>query len=174
MTDYSKNLYFDPNLESNIVVPFKISQALRFNQKGKYHTLGDRGLTAASSYQAIALESLLISSADTIVTHYIQHSVLLSPRDELAPPMAPFRLIKKEQKKDRSQRCAEGLKAGQARFPLHQVPSPPPKLKKSNLIPVLGEEAVNDLVAVEPPVNLKIKEHQCYLKATEECKLTKE
>ncbi|CUS07589.1 unnamed protein product [Tuber aestivum] len=178
MTDYSKNLYFDLNLASNVVVPCRISQALALNQKGKYigkeNTLRpswlgdslshcepppkierwDRGLTTASSYEAITLESLLISAADGIVTQYVQHSVLLAPWDQLAPPMEPFRLTKKDQKKvRRRQRQRLRPKSKASEIPTRPGTPPPPNLKESNLIRVFGEEAVNDPAAVEPPEN---------------------
>ncbi|CUS15861.1 unnamed protein product, partial [Tuber aestivum] len=136
----------------------------------------DQGLTTASSYEAITPETLLISAADTIVTYYVQHPVLLAPpQDQLAPAMKPFPLTKKEQKKVRRQRRAEALKEKQAKVRLGLEPPPPPKIKKSNLMRVLGEEAVKDPTAVEARVNREIKErHEGHLKANEERKLTKE
>ncbi|RPB04173.1 PRP3-domain-containing protein [Choiromyces venosus 120613-1] len=136
----------------------------------------DQGLTTASSYEAITPGSLLISVPDTIVTHYVQHPVLLAPpQDQLAPPMKPFPLTKKEQKKVRRQRRAEALKEKQAKVRLGLEPPPPPKIKKSNLMRVLGEEAVKDPTAVEARVNREIKErHEEHLKANEERKLSKE
>ena len=36
MPDHSKNLYFDPNLASKVIAPWRISKTLAFNYKGKY------------------------------------------------------------------------------------------------------------------------------------------
>jgi len=89
--------------------------------------------------------------------------------------MKPFPLTKKEQKKVRRQRRAEALKEKQAKVRLGLEPPPPPKIKKSNLMRVLGEEAVKDPTAVEARVNREIKErHEGHLRANEERKLTKE
>ena len=136
----------------------------------------DQGLTTAPSYDAITPESLLILTADTIVTHYVQHPVLLAPpQDQLAPSMKPLPLTKTERKKVRRQRRAEALKEMQAKVRLGLEPPPPPKIKKSNLMRVLGEEAVKDPTAVEARVNREIKErHENHLRANEERKLTKE
>lgn len=67
------------------------------------------------------------------------------------------------------------LKESQAKVRLGLEPAPPPKVKKSNLMRVLGEEAVKDPTAVEARVNREIAErHQKHLQANEERKLTKE
>lgn len=136
----------------------------------------DQGLTTASSYESITPGTLLITVPDTIVTHYVQHPVLLSPpQDKLAPPLKPFPLTKKEQKKVRRQRRAEALKEKQAKVRLGLEPPPPPKIKKSNLMRVLGEEAVKDPTAVEARVNREIRErHETHLKMNEERMLSKE
>jgi U4/U6 small nuclear ribonucleoprotein PRP3 len=55
------------------------------------------------------------------------------------------------------------------------VPAPPPKIKKGNLMRVLGEEAVKDPTAVEARVNREIAErHAKHLETNEGRKLTKE
>jgi U4/U6 small nuclear ribonucleoprotein PRP3 len=55
------------------------------------------------------------------------------------------------------------------------VPAPPPKIKKGNLMRVLGEEAVKDPTAVEARVNREIADrHAHHMETNEERKLTKE
>lgn len=84
-------------------------------------------------------------------------------------------LTKREQKKIRRQRRAEALKEKQAKVRLGLEPPPPPKIKKSNLMRVLGDEAVKDPTAVEARVNREIQErYETHLKMNEERKLTKE
>ena len=62
----------------------------------------------------------------------------------------------------------------QAKIHLRLEPPPPLKIKKSNLVRVLGEETVKDPTAVEARVSREIKEaHEGHLKANEELKLEK-
>jgi U4/U6 small nuclear ribonucleoprotein PRP3 len=84
-------------------------------------------------------------------------------------------LTPKEQAKLRRQRRMADLKEQQAKVRLGLEPAPPPKVKKSNLMRVLGEEAVKDPTAVEARVNREIEERaQKHLQMNEERKLTKE
>ena len=67
------------------------------------------------------------------------------------------------------------LKEQQAKIRLGLEPAPPPKVKKSNLMRVLGEEAVKDPTAVEARVNREIAERkEGHEEMNEERKLTKE
>ena len=130
-----------------------------------------------SSYEVIDDPSALkIGTDDSIVTNLIQHPVALEPPQErrtLAPK--PMYLTTKEQKKLRRQRRMAELKEQQAKIRLGLVPAPPPKVKKGNLMRVLGEEAVKDPTAVEAMVNQQIAErHQQHLETNEERKLTTE
>jgi len=51
----------------------------------------EQSLTTASSFEAITPGFPLISAADTIVTHYVQHLVLLAPpQAQLASPVKRF------------------------------------------------------------------------------------
>jgi len=120
--------------------------------------------------------ALKIDTDDSIVTIYIQHPIQIEPpQDKHIPPPKPLPLTKKEQKKVRRQRRAEELKEKQAKVRLGLEPPPPPKIKKSNMMRVLGEEAVKDPTAVEARVNKEIRERlENHLKTNEERKLTKE
>ncbi|KAG0123773.1 pre-mRNA processing factor 3-domain-containing protein [Tuber indicum] len=125
----------------------------------------DQDLTAASSYEAITLKFFLISAAGTIITLCVECPVLIAP-----PPGQ----TKKEQKKSCRQRCADALKE-QVEVCLGLEAPPLPKIKKSNLMRVLGGEVVKDPTAVEARMNRQIKErHKGRLKANEKCKLTNE
>jgi U4/U6 small nuclear ribonucleoprotein PRP3 len=84
-------------------------------------------------------------------------------------------LTSKEQAKLRRQRRMADLKEQQAKIRLGLEPPPPPKVKKSNLMRVLGEEAVKDPTAVEARVNREIAERQNKHEETnEDRKLSKE
>lgn len=155
----------------------------------------DEGLINGTSYDAIEhADKLKIASPDSIITEYVQHPVALEPpQDLLAPAPKPMYLTSKEQAKIRRQRrMAEG-KEMQAKIRLGLVPAPPPKVKKGNLMRVLGDGeftryhivsrlstnvaivAVKDPTAVEARVNREIAErHQQHVDANGERKLTKD
>lgn len=137
----------------------------------------DEGLVNGDSYDAIAdPTNMKIDTEDSIITVYIQHPVLLEPpQQKIIPAPKPMFLTSKEQAKLRRQRRMADLKEQQAKIRLGLEPAPPPKVKKSNLMRVLGEEAVKDPTAVEARVNREIAErkHKHDL-ANEERKLTDE
>lgn len=122
------------------------------------------------------LASLKIDSDDSIVTNLIQHPVALEPPQERNMPVPkPMYLTSKEQAKIRRQRRLADLKEEQAKIRLGLIPAPPPKIKKANMMRVMGEEAVKDPTAVEAMVNQQIAErHHKHVRANEERKLTKE
>ncbi|RYP06706.1 hypothetical protein DL764_003008 [Monosporascus ibericus] len=137
----------------------------------------DEGLVDGKSYDNIEdSKALKIDTPDTIVTSYVQHPVAIEPpQDKLAPPPKPMYLTQKETKKLRRQRRMAEMKEEQAKIRLGLVPPPPPKVKKGNLMRVLGEEAVKDPTAVEARVNREIAErHTKHIETNEERKLTKE
>ena len=137
----------------------------------------DEGLVNGSSYDVIDdPANLKIDTPDSIITIYIQHPILIEPpQDKNIPAPKPMYLTAKEQAKLRRQRRMADLKEQQAKIRLGLEPAPPPKVKKSNLMRVLGEEAVKDPTAVEARVNREIAErHQKHVEANEERKLTKE
>ncbi|KAM0717993.1 hypothetical protein Q7P37_006325 [Cladosporium fusiforme] len=117
-----------------------------------------------------------IESDDTIITVYVQHPVLLkAPQEAFQPEAKPMMLTKIEQKKLRRQRRMADMKEEQAKIRLGLVEPPPPKVKKSNMMRVLGEQAVKDPTAVEARVNREIAQRQNdHEAANEDRKLTKE
>jgi U4/U6 small nuclear ribonucleoprotein PRP3 len=158
----------------------------------------DEGLVDGSSYVELDEPTKLkITTADSIVTEYIQHPVALEPpQDRLAPAPKPMHLTSKEQAKIRRQRRMAELKELRAKIRLGLLPAPPPKVKKGNLMRVLGDGkskvaslrkrtfhgsnisiivAVKDPTAVEARVNREIAErHQKHVDENDERKLTKE
>ena len=137
----------------------------------------DEGLVDGKSYDAISDPSKLkIDTPDSIITIYIQHPVLIEPPQEKNNPAPkPMYLTSKEQAKLRRQRRMADLKESQAKVRLGLEPPPPPKVKKGNLMRVLGEEAVKDPTAVEARVNREIAERkQTHDETNLDRKLTKE
>lgn len=137
----------------------------------------DEGLVDGKNYDNIDNTRFLkIDTPDSIITEYVQHPVLLEPPQEKnTPAPKPMFLTAKEQAKLRRQRRMAELKEQQAKIRLGLEPAPPPKVKKGNLMRVLGEEAVKDPTAVEARVNREIEaRHQAHVDMNEERKLTKE
>lgn len=142
----------------------------------------DEGIIEGDTYpdfddDAMAAEQKLkINTEDTVITRYIQHPVLLEPPQEKnMPAPKPLPLTKEEQKKKRRQTRQAALKEKQAKIRLGLEEPDAPKVKKSNLMRVLGDQAVKDPTAVEARVNREIAERQDKHEATnEERKLTKE
>ncbi|KAJ4267417.1 U4/U5/U6 small nuclear ribonucleoprotein prp3 [Fusarium torreyae] len=137
----------------------------------------DEGLVDGGSYDVLDDPSKLkLKTPDSIITEYIQHPVALEPpQDRHVPAAKPMFLTSREQAKLRRQRRMAELKEMQAKIRLGLVPAPPPKVKKGNLMRVLGDVAVKDPTAVEARVNREIAErHQKHVEGNEERKLTKE
>ncbi|KAJ5082358.1 hypothetical protein N7532_011401 [Penicillium argentinense] len=137
----------------------------------------DEGLVSSGDYSAIEdAANTKVDTADTIITRYVQHPVLLEPPQEKhQPTQKPMFLTPKEQAKIRRQRRMADLKEQQAKIRLGLEPAPPPKVKKSNLMRVLGEQAVKDPTAVEARVTREIADRkEQHETMNEERKLTKD
>lgn len=137
----------------------------------------DEALVTGLSYASLDIPGgTKIDTSDSIITHYIQHPVALNPPQELKMPAPkPMHLTSREQKKIRRQRRMADLKEQQAKVRLGLEPPEPPKVKRSNLMRVLGEEAVKDPTAVEARVNREIADRaNKHETMNEERKLTKE
>ena len=137
----------------------------------------DESLVNGDSYDAMAdTKNLKIDTEDSVITIYIQHPVLLEPpQEKIVPAAKPMYLTSKEQAKLRRQRRMADLKEQQAKIRLGLEPAPAPKVKKSNLMRGLGEEAVKDPTAVEARVNREIADRkQKHEDENEDRKLTKE
>ncbi|ERT02134.1 U4/U6 small nuclear ribonucleoprotein PRP3 [Sporothrix schenckii 1099-18] len=113
---------------------------------------------------------------ESIITDLVSHPIPIEPpQDKLVPEAKPMYLTKQEQKKLRRQRRMAELKENQAKIRLGLMPAPPPKVKRSNLMRVLGEEAVQDPTAVEARVNREIAgRFDKHMEANESRRLTKE
>jgi U4/U6 small nuclear ribonucleoprotein PRP3 len=137
----------------------------------------DEVLVDGKSYEVIDDPTKLkIDTEDSIITVYIQHPIMIQPpQDKKLPAPKPMYMTAKEMAKQRRQRRMAEQKEEQAKIRLGLKPAPPPKVKKSNLMRVLGEQAVKDPTAVEARVNREIQERlDQHLQTNEERKLTKE
>lgn len=114
----------------------------------------DEGLVTGGNYDNLEAPDKINMN---VITSYVQHPVLLSaPQDTNVPAPKAMYLTKQEQKKVRRQRRMADHKEEQAKIRLGLKAPPPPKVKKSNLMRVLGNEAVKDPTAVEARVNREI------------------
>lgn len=100
----------------------------------------------------------------------------MKPPNSSDKPIIPtVMLTKKERKKIRRQTRAEALKEEQEKIRLGLMPPPEPKVKISNLMRVLGTEAVQDPTKVEEYVrNQMAKRQKIHEQKNAERKLTDE
>ena len=137
----------------------------------------DEGILSEKTYDCIGHpEKVKIESDDSIITIYVQHPPLLkAPQDQRLVEVKPMYLTEKEQAKLRRMRRAADLKEHQAKIRLGLEPPPPPKVKRGNMMRVMGEQAIADPTAVELLVEKQIQQrHDDHITANEERKLTKD
>ncbi|XP_061102938.1 U4/U6 small nuclear ribonucleoprotein Prp3-like isoform X2 [Conger conger] len=95
------------------------------------------------------------------VTNLVEHPAQMSPPvDTDRPVTLGVYLTKKEQKKLRRQTRRERLKELQEKVRLGLMPPPEPKVRISNLMRVLGTEAVQDPTKVEAHVRAQMAKRQ--------------
>lgn len=137
----------------------------------------DEGVLKDKTYDCIDdPEKVLIDTDDSIITLYVQHPPLLkAPQDQRLVEIKPLYLTTKEQAKARRMRRAADLKEKQAKIRLGLEPPPPPKVKRGNMMRVMGEQAIADPTAVEMLVEQQIAQRQHdHEEANAERKLDKE
>ncbi|KAF2496625.1 PRP3-domain-containing protein [Lophium mytilinum] len=137
----------------------------------------DEVLLDATDYSALDdPEKLKFNNDDSIVTVYVQHPVeIRPPQEKLVIPVKPMYLTKTETKKVRRQRRAAENKEKQAKIRLGLEPPPPPKVKRGNMMRVLGEQAIADPTAIEALVEKQIRERQeAHEEANEARRLSKD
>ncbi|XP_009876662.1 PREDICTED: U4/U6 small nuclear ribonucleoprotein Prp3 [Apaloderma vittatum] len=95
------------------------------------------------------------------ITNLVEHPAQLSPPvDSDTPVTLGVYLTKKEQKKLRRQTRREAQKELQEKVRLGLMPPPEPKVRISNLMRVLGTEAVQDPTKVEAHVRAQMAKRQ--------------
>lgn len=102
-----------------------------------------------------------ISIREQAITNLIEHPTQIRPpNDPLRPAYLPVFLTKKERKKLRRQNRREAWKEEQEKIRLGLIEPPEPKLKISNLMRVLGNEAVQDPTKIEAHVREQMAKRQ--------------
>lgn len=137
----------------------------------------DEGILKDKTYDCIDEPGkVMIDSDDSIITLYVQHPPLLkAPQDQRLVEVKPMYLTTKEQAKLRRMRRAADLKEHQAKIRLGLEPPPPPKVKRGNMMRVMGEQAIADPTAVEMLVETQIAQRQHdHEEANEDRKLDKD
>lgn len=95
------------------------------------------------------------------LTIYVEHPRPIEPPAEPAPPPPqPLKLTKKEQKKLRTQRRLAREKERQEMIRQGLLEPPKPKVKMSNLMKVLGSEAVQDPTKMEKEIRAAAAERE--------------
>lgn len=117
---------------------------------------------------------LKLEASDSPITLLEVHPIAIAkPANPVE--LKPMYLTSEEQAKLRRQRRMADLKEHQMKVRLGMLPPDPPKVKRANMMRVLGEEAVKDPTAVEARVNREIAERvQKHLDMNESRKLSKE
>jgi U4/U6 small nuclear ribonucleoprotein PRP3 len=97
------------------------------------------------------------------LTNLIEHPVQMKPPTATDKKVVPtVMLTSKERKKMRRQNRTEAMKEEQEKIRLGLIPPPEPKVKISNLMRVLGTEAVQDPTKVEEYVRNQMAKRQKY------------
>uniref|UniRef100_A0A3B4XV26 U4/U6 small nuclear ribonucleoprotein Prp3 n=1 Tax=Seriola lalandi dorsalis TaxID=1841481 RepID=A0A3B4XV26_SERLL len=135
-------------------------RSFKFHDQGRFEKIAQRIRTKAQ------LERLQCEIAQAAKKTGIQASTklaLIAPKKEVGegePVTLGVYLTKKEQKKLRRQTRREGQKEVQEKVRLGLMPPPEPKVRISNLMRVLGTEAVQDPTKVEAHVRAQMAKRQ--------------
>lgn len=98
---------------------------------------------------------------EDVIHKYVQHPVVLqAPWERNFVDQKGMYLTKKEAKRMRKNRRTEAQREKQDKIKLGLEPPPPPKVKLSNLMNVLTNEAIKDPTAVEMKVRRDIEERK--------------
>uniref|UniRef100_A0A672YEK4 U4/U6 small nuclear ribonucleoprotein Prp3 n=1 Tax=Sphaeramia orbicularis TaxID=375764 RepID=A0A672YEK4_9TELE len=150
--------YFDQRV---FITPAqRARRSFKFHEQGRFEKIAQRIRTKAQ------LEKLQNEIAQAARKTGIQASTklaLIAPKKEIGegePVTLGVYLTKKEQKKLRRQTRREGQKEVQEKVRLGLMPPPEPKVRISNLMRVLGTEAVQDPTKVEAHVRAQMAKRQ--------------
>ncbi|TKW32296.1 hypothetical protein SEVIR_2G159300v4 [Setaria viridis] len=117
----------------------------------------DAKILLSATYEDFTMEKLNMDR----ITIYVEHPEPLDPPAEPAPPPPqPLKLTKKEQKKLRTQRRLAKEKDRQEMIRQGLLEPPKPKVKMSNLMKVLGSEAVQDPTRLEMEIRTAAAERE--------------
>ncbi|GMT18622.1 hypothetical protein PFISCL1PPCAC_9919, partial [Pristionchus fissidentatus] len=135
----------------------------------------DQVVIEADDYEMLPTEDDA-TRYDNTISDLIEHPIKLQPPNEsLQPHYLRVYLTTKERKKIRRQNRKETLKEKQEKIRLGLEKPPEPKMKISNLMRVLGTDAIQDPTKMEAHVRKQMMDRQKkHEKENEDRKLTKE
>ncbi|KAF8650972.1 hypothetical protein HU200_063641 [Digitaria exilis] len=117
----------------------------------------DAKILLSATYEDFTVDKLNMDR----ITIYVEHPEPFDPPAEPAPPPPqPLKLTKKEQKKLRTQRRLAKEKDRQEMIRQGLLEPPKPKVKMSNLMKVLGSEAVQDPTRLEMEIRTAAAERE--------------
>uniref|UniRef100_A0A0K3CCK5 BY PROTMAP: gi/472581686/gb/EMS19409.1/ U4/U6 small nuclear ribonucleoprotein PRP3 [Rhodosporidium toruloides NP11] gi/647398351/emb/CDR42185.1/ RHTO0S06e10726g1_1 [Rhodosporidium toruloides] n=1 Tax=Rhodotorula toruloides TaxID=5286 RepID=A0A0K3CCK5_RHOTO len=133
----------------------------------------DEGYVPEKTYESYSTRFL---DESPLISHLVQHPISIpAPQDKNKVELKPLFLTKKEMKKMRRIRRQAELKDKQDRQKMGLLPPDPPKVKISNMMRVLTQEAISDPTKVEAQVRREIvARERKHLKDNAERKLTAE
>ncbi|GAA5879018.1 hypothetical protein JCM3774_004470 [Rhodotorula dairenensis] len=133
----------------------------------------DEGFLPEKTYDSYSTEFL---DRSQLISHLVQHPISIpAPQDKNQVELKPLFLTKKEMKKMRRIRRQAELQDKQDRQKMGLLPPPPPKVKISNMMRVLTQDAIADPTKVEAQVRREMMARERkHLKENEERKLTPE
>ncbi|GAA6018508.1 hypothetical protein JCM10207_007200 [Rhodosporidiobolus poonsookiae] len=110
----------------------------------------DEGYLPEKSYESESVEFL---DRSPLISHLVQHPISIpAPQDKNQVELKPLFLTKKEMKKMRRMRRKAELQDKQDRQKMGLLPPDPPKVKISNMMRVLTQDAIADPTKVEAQV----------------------
>ncbi|GAA5978880.1 hypothetical protein JCM5350_004855 [Sporobolomyces pararoseus] len=133
----------------------------------------DEAYLPEKTYDSMTPESL---DKNPLISHLVQHPISIpAPNEKNQVELKPLFLTKKEMKKMRRMRRQAELKDKQDRQKMGLLPPDPPKVKISNMMRVLTQDAIADPTKVEAQVRreMALRERK-HLKENEARKLTPE
>ncbi|GAA5973865.1 hypothetical protein JCM11641_003202 [Rhodosporidiobolus odoratus] len=110
----------------------------------------DEGYLPEKTYESQSAEFL---DRSPLITHLVQHPISIpAPQDKNQVEVKPLFLTKKEMKKKRKMRRQAELQDKRDRQKMGLLPPDPPKVKISNMMRVLTQDAIADPTKVEAQV----------------------
>ncbi|BGP55964.1 U4/U5/U6 small nuclear ribonucleoprotein prp3 [Rhodotorula sphaerocarpa] len=133
----------------------------------------DEGYLPEKAYDSYSPEFL---DRSQLISHLVQHPISIpAPQDKNQVELKPLFLTKKEMKKMRRIRRQAELQDKQDRQKMGLLPPDPPKVKISNMMRVLTQDAISDPTKVEAQVRREMMARERkHLKDNAERKLTPE
>lgn len=114
-----------------------------------------------NSYEASINDTKPLEEKYQNITNLVEHPIQMKPPSEPQKQVVlPVFLTKKEQKKLRRQNRRDLWKEKQEKIRLGLEPPPEPKVKMSNMMRVLGQQAVQDPTKIEAQVREQMAKRQ--------------